>query len=516
MMQNVRHLRPEHLRGMRWRGYVRESTMEQADKWSPERQRSDIRRAADELGMVAAEPIWYERTGSGEKSSPELARALADAKAGAFDVLVIYTTSRFARNRAESVRVKAEFRKAGVPIYFVLERIVSGSRQNALLEGVKEVVDEEENETRRHWIAGGQRERMLSGRWVGNIPYGYRRLLVDFPDGRRGWDGGLEPDPDESVVVRRIFDAFVAGESPFDIAYRMNADGVPGPAGPWSRSGVVKLLRNPVYRGVLIRYRHARPRQHYFPESDPQDGRREIPGEWSAIVPDSLWASAQDMMDRRVVAQKAARIARPYPLSMLLRCADCGNGMSGVNNGYTRYYRCSERAKTRLCLAPLIRAEDAEAVFADWIGSLRLPPDWREAIAKTSTPDAPADDRRERLTGRLERLKKLYSWGDIDEAAYRDEVAKVRSDLSEVVVPSAASMADIAERLADLGNGWSRATPETQSAVARLMLREMVVRDAKVVALVARAEIRPLLDLCVPADACHYAGSDQYTLRFSA
>ena len=79
---NVRHLRPENLRGLRWRGYVRESTAAQADKWSPERQRSDIARAADELGLVAAEPTFYERTGSGEAESVELALALADAKRG--------------------------------------------------------------------------------------------------------------------------------------------------------------------------------------------------------------------------------------------------------------------------------------------------------------------------------------------------------------------------------------------------------------------------------------------------
>jgi pyruvate formate-lyase activating enzyme-like uncharacterized protein len=52
---NVRHLRPENLRNLRWRGYVRESTAAQADKWSAERQRSDIARAADELGLVAVE-----------------------------------------------------------------------------------------------------------------------------------------------------------------------------------------------------------------------------------------------------------------------------------------------------------------------------------------------------------------------------------------------------------------------------------------------------------------------------
>ena len=68
---NTRHLRPEDLRGLRFRGYLRESTQAQADRGTPlARQRDDIQRAADELGMVAAPPTWYERVGSGEATRP--------------------------------------------------------------------------------------------------------------------------------------------------------------------------------------------------------------------------------------------------------------------------------------------------------------------------------------------------------------------------------------------------------------------------------------------------------------
>ena len=107
---NTRHLQPSDLTGKRWRGLVRESSEAQADKWSPERQRDDLRRAGAELGMTGIEPLFYERVGSGETVGvEELRQALADGRAGEYDVLVVLHTSRFARNRAEAVRMKAEF-----------------------------------------------------------------------------------------------------------------------------------------------------------------------------------------------------------------------------------------------------------------------------------------------------------------------------------------------------------------------------------------------------------------------
>ena len=122
---NPRHLTTEQLRGLRWRGYVRESTQEQTEKWSPIRQRRDLERAAAELGLVG-DPFFYERTGSGETDSLELVEALADARRGEYDVLLVLHTTRFARNRAEAVRVKAIAARYGPIIYFVEQRIISG------------------------------------------------------------------------------------------------------------------------------------------------------------------------------------------------------------------------------------------------------------------------------------------------------------------------------------------------------------------------------------------------------
>ncbi len=507
---NTRHLRPEQLAGLRWRGYVRESTAAQAEKWSPERQRADIERAATDLGLVPAEPRWYERTGSGECKSEELLSALADARAGAYDVLMVLTTSRFARNRSEAVRMKAEFARTSTVVYFVSERIVSGARQTALLEGVKEVVDAEENEVRRMWIAGGHRERMLSGRWLGAIPVGYRKAIVDFPDGTRGWDGGLEPDPVTAPVVRSVFDLFAAGMEPREVAYRTNGGSIRSARGPWSRGQVVKVLRNPVYRGWLVRYRLHRD-GHYYPESDEQDGRRQMQGSWEPLVSEELWENVQRVLDGRASVGARAQGRRKYPLSAVLRCAACGHRFSGVRGGNNRrYYRCSKRADDGTCDARSIRADDAEATFARWLAAIRLPADWREAIARTRELE-PDTSGRGKLEERLRRLRDLYSWGDIAAAAYRAESTDVREQIALLSRPAPATIETVAKGLTRIGPHWLTAPPEQQARVVTSLLRAAVVEDGELVALVVHGELKPLVDLCVPSDYRLSAENVRYT-----
>jgi DNA invertase Pin-like site-specific DNA recombinase len=304
---NTRHLRPEHLAGLRWRGYIRESTQRQAEAWSPERQRQDIIRAADELGMVAAPDPWYERTGTGEAVSDELDRALTDK--GQYDVLIVLTTSRFARNRVEAGRRKAEFAAAGIPIYFVQDRIVSGARASRLLEGIREVLDEEENEQRRFWVAGGLRQRQASGRWVGVIPIGYRKRLVDFPDGTRGWDGHLEVDEPTAVAVVRIYDEATRGFGTRAIAAGLNADGVPsGSDRGWTFDRVHDILTNAVYSGRLVRYRREHPTAYY--DHDGADGRADFGEHVPAIIPAATWRRAQTALRRRRATRATAPTGR--------------------------------------------------------------------------------------------------------------------------------------------------------------------------------------------------------------
>jgi site-specific DNA recombinase len=92
--------------------YVRESTEEQGQGFSPDAQREAIRRFAEEneLDLVSE----YSDFHSGWKKADgrrHFQRLMADAAERRFDVVLVYHTSRFARNQAESRRYKQLLRE---------------------------------------------------------------------------------------------------------------------------------------------------------------------------------------------------------------------------------------------------------------------------------------------------------------------------------------------------------------------------------------------------------------------
>jgi DNA invertase Pin-like site-specific DNA recombinase len=513
---NTRHLRPEDLRGKRWRGLIRESTEHQAEQWSPDRQRADLVRAAEELGLVGMDE-WYVRVGSGEAEAvPELELALADGLRGEFDVLLVIHTSRFARNRAEAVRMKAQFAKAGLVIYFVAQRIVSGAFASGLAEGINEVIDEHANEERRFWIAGGLRERQLAGLWVGRIPYGYRKVMVDQPDGGRTWGGALEVDPVTGALVAEMVGMSATGTPGRKIALQMNGRGLPSPAGGlWSQRTVQQILTNPVYKGAHIRYGRKTPR-HYYPEDDAHDGRREI-GTLPAIVTEGLWEDCNRLLHDRSTGGHG-RGRRAYPLSRTLRCGVCGWQMTGATGGRSekRYYRCSKRYSGGGCTAPAISADMVEGAFVEWLGLFHLPPDWREKIARRrdQAADGAETVRRARLAKSLGRLRDLYQWGDLDESEYHDQADAIKAEMGALAKRDQRGLTEnVVLALANLGAAWgTRRAPETP----KLLLESAVVTDEGFEWRV-RSELQPLLEVCgVPTSARLRTCARHCSVRFVA
>src|SRR5438132_13322203 len=105
--------------------YVRESTEEQGQGFSPDAQREAIRRFAEENELELVE--HYCDFHSGWKRAdgrPEFQRLMADAAERRFEVVLVYHTSRFARNQSEARRYKALLRdRLGIRVVSVTQPI---------------------------------------------------------------------------------------------------------------------------------------------------------------------------------------------------------------------------------------------------------------------------------------------------------------------------------------------------------------------------------------------------------
>lgn len=504
-MIRTRHLRPEDLRGKRARFYLRESSQAQADRAGPlSAQRAQCELAVAELGLVLSEPHEYIRVGTGEDFSPELARAAADGRAGAFDVLVVAFSSRLGRNVLEVGLAKRSLAAAGVIVYVAESHSISGARTTRLAENVKAAVDEEENAERAARIAGGLRERMRSGKWCGGIPYGYRRLMVDNLDGSRSWDGTLEPDPDESPVAHRLFSDCLSGKSAGDIVSDLTSEGLTNRGEPWRKGTVRTILSNPIYMGRMERYRF-RTSRHYYPEGDAKDGKQTLDVPW-AIVSRGEWDAAQRMFPG---ARGVVREGRGYPLTGVLRCGVCDGKMSGAYNAcQTRYYRCAARASNRsLCSGPAVQAETLERLFAEWLGGFVLPPDWREAIARKSERPSLSEDKQAKLRGYLERIKRLYLADGMDWTEYAAERDKTKEALAAHVPPDMVSLEALATILTGIGPLWAE---DRRASLPPLIVERLVVKENRLAEIEVRASLRPLLEIACVATPTRLVSSGRH------
>src|SRR4029077_7145172 len=75
-------------------------------------------------------------------------------------------------------------------------------------------------------VKRGLEGRVRQGRSGGGLPYGYR-VVRELDDRGELIRGGRRIEDAEAQVVRRIFEAFVAGKPPRAIAEMLNAEGVP-------------------------------------------------------------------------------------------------------------------------------------------------------------------------------------------------------------------------------------------------------------------------------------------------
>ena len=190
------------------------------------------------------------------------------------------------------------------------------------------------------------REAASRGFWVtSRVPYGYRKLMVQ--DGARKRPT-LEPDPETSPVVKRIFCLAEAGKGILDICRTLNDEGIANPTGKlWSKNGVHIILRNETYTGTLVWGTKAKDK------AEPVRVEKAFP----AIVSKTQFRKVNRQMRSRA-PRKAhpRRVGSSYLLSGLVKCHRCNRALSGQDSksGQFAYYVCQSLMKrgSGACDAP--------------------------------------------------------------------------------------------------------------------------------------------------------------------
>ena len=296
------------------------------------------------------------------------------------------------------------------------------------------------------------REAASRGFWVGStIPYGYSKVMVKDGAKKRPT---LEPDPDTSPVVKRIFDLAEAGKGMLNTTRTLNGEGIASPTGKlWSKNGVHYILKNEVYTGAMVWGNTAKDK------AEPVRVEKAFP----AIVSKAQFRRVAKLMRSR--APKVAnprRVSSSYLLSGLVKCHRCNRALSGqdAKSGQFAYYVCQSLIKrgSGACDSPRLNARRFEELVVGKIRSNILTEGSITDLVKAvdEEMDGVAREQRKRLETidseladvrrRLDRLYNLVETTDMDIDDFRPRIRDHRERQERLEDSAAEARAILAER----------------------------------------------------------------------
>ncbi len=266
--------------------YIRESTEEQGQGFSPDAQRESIRRFAPDNNLeLIGEYCDFHSGWRKSEARPEFQRLMADAAEGKFDVVLVFHTSRFARNQVEARRYKQLLReRLGIRVVSVSQPMGEDHTDPSafLAESIHEMFDEYYSVSLSFWTRSGLKEKARQGHLVGSLPWGYVRDLATKI---------AVPDSERAPLVLQLFERYATGqESDRTLAAWLNATGARTARGrQFGKDTVREMLCNAAYAGYV---------------SGLRDKSRAIKGLHEAIVTDELFDRVQEVRGWRTVGRR--------------------------------------------------------------------------------------------------------------------------------------------------------------------------------------------------------------------
>ncbi|WCK53566.1 recombinase family protein [Aneurinibacillus sp. Ricciae_BoGa-3] len=425
--------------------YARVSTEEQARSgFSLE---SQVRECRKKAGTTECKDYVDDGVSGEFLDRPALARLRQDVRDGLIRKIVCLDPDRLSRKLMHQLLITEEFDRRGIELVFV-SGDYARTPEGQLFYSMRGAIAEFEKAKINERMSRGRREKARQG-----------RVLRDFQIYGYSYDKEKEQmivKEDEAAIVRMIFNMFtkpgqVKGMN--GIANHLTANSIPTKKGKgvWHRQVVRQILMNEAYIGEfyqnkwntegMLGNKHKSPDERVAMKERPREEWILIP--CPPIVDQETFDHAQKLLQdsRRRWAKKGVY---QYLLSGLVRCADCGNTLTGRRaKNWGKYefeytdIKNSVGAKERGC-GRRLKAVDLETQVWETIRSWLEQPDEIAAAVEADTEREEIPYGQTELT-RLEkeiekakegrkRIVSLFAAGlDISEA----EVRETMRDLKE-------------------------------------------------------------------------------------
>ncbi len=292
---------------MRIATYTRISTDEEHQPYSLEAQSQRLASYVDSQDGWRIARRFSDQMSGATLERPGLQRALAEAQAKRFDLLLVYRVDRLARSVRGLAQVLEQLDQAGVLFRSATEPFDTSSSAGRMMVQMLGVFAEFERATIVERVIAGMERKAARGEWTGgSVPFGYQ-LDAD----RRH----LIPDTATAPLVREIFERYaerLTGTASLagwlsGRGYRTRQDK------PFNPQAVLTILRNRAYLGQI-----------YF-------RGRYYPAPHQPLIEKSLFERAQQILQERGEDVSLRRSNQSeYLLTGLVRRARCGKRYIGA------------------------------------------------------------------------------------------------------------------------------------------------------------------------------------------
>lgn len=505
--------------------YIRESTEEQDKGFSPQNQERQIKEYAKKHKIKLVDTYKDLISGKLAAKRTDFQRMIDDAMQKKFGVILVFHTSRFARNIEESQQYKKLLReKLNIDVISVTQNFGDFNNPSSFLnEGINELFDEYTSRNIGFWVKSGLMEKRRQGKPIGGSPpLGYYKKRLGFdPDRNRPlYSKEWFIHKKEAEIVRRIFKMYATGNySMQKIAEILTKEGHRTKAGhPFTYSSIKCTIPNKTYIGLV-----------WSP-------RKELPDVKSimhkAIISKELFNKCQD-----VLGERKGRFGRPvakyrfYMLQGLVYCYRCIKHMKGNENSpirrmqpsmyceyhkdyrkgtENRFYACKFHRENKTCNQQDVKCEIIDKQVIQFMGGLTLPDDiikitldkLREMFKRTKK-EKKQDERLFGVIDRKKRLKVMYENGHMPENEFLFKMQKADEEIEQIerqgiIRNMKASQEEqfikkTEKFLKDFGKSWKTGlNDEEMREFIRLAIKRIWVKDKKVVAIEPRDDFKAL------------------------
>ncbi len=193
-------------------------------------------------GVFADEGI----SGTGVKKREGFKNLIKACEDGKVDKVITKSISRFARNTAHCLEYARKLKDLGIPIVFEKEGINTMEASGELLFTILSSLAQEESRNISENTAWGIRSKFNDG-----VPHINTTRFMGYDMNK---EGKLVINPEQAVIVKRIYREYLEGYEMSEIGKSLKKDGVPGVTGKvcWSATTIHRMLVNEKYKGDLL------------------------------------------------------------------------------------------------------------------------------------------------------------------------------------------------------------------------------------------------------------------------